>query len=130
MIPTDISGNSLITQASGNTIKITLKLSNGETRNIGVVDKAKRTLITSRNRDKHLHFNLWSYGFNIELMEKATRFDRVLINEKFGDEKHKYLIPRSVILEQGQKASVRQRGGYERQIFLNFDTIKTFELKN
>lgn len=134
MIPTDISGNQLIVNQDGNLIVVFLKFNNpylkfNHPRKLGIINCLTRILTTYRNREIHLHRNKWAYGWNEQLMKEGKRFDKILVNEKFGKEKHSYLIPKSIILEKGEPATIHQRGGFERQIFLNFELIKTFEIQ-
>src|SRR5690349_2519723 len=119
----------ITTIPNGNTIKVYLNI-NGKKRMLGTINTQTRTLVTSRDREKHLHRGKFAYGFNETLIEKATKFNSVLIHETFGDEKHRYLLPRQVILDQGHAASVRERGNFEKQIFIDFNIVKTYELKN
>lgn len=133
MIPTDISGDSLIAQASGNTISVFLRLAkpqNGRNypRKLGTIDVSSRVLTCTRNREKHLHLKSFSYGFNYAFIKNATKFDAVLLKERFGAERHSYLIPRDVILEEGQFLHFKSQN-YELQIFLSFDKIRTYELQ-
>lgn len=133
MIPSDSNGNTLICIPNGNYITVKLKLSKPNVdparnypRKLGVIDCQARVMTCYRNRELHLHLKKYAYGFCYDLINKATRFDSVLIDEKFGKERHKYLIPRQVILDLGETETYGQQG-YEQQIFLSFYTVKTFE---
>ncbi len=110
-----------------NLITVSLKLdSEKRPRTLGVIDTTTKIMTIHRDREKHLHLKSWSYGFNHYLLSNATKFDRILMIERFGTERHKYLIPVNVILAEGQFLHFLD-AGFEKQIFLGLERIREFE---
>lgn len=136
MIPVDTHGNSLICSQSGNYITVKLKLhkpnlhpSKNYPRKLGVIDTNTKIMTCYRNRERHLHLKKYAYGFNEYLLKNATKFTQILLDEKFGTERHKYLIPVKTILDNGELETYFPQG-FEKQIFISFEIIKTLEIKN
>lgn len=133
MIPCDTNGNQILCNQSGKDIIVTLKLKEqvgrrNYPRKLGTIDCEKRILVTKRNYRKHIMKANLSYGFNHFLLKEATKFDHILLEEKDGKERHRYLIPRQKILEEGTFLHFKQIG-FEKQIFLSYEKIKTYELQ-
>lgn len=112
----------IITEEKNGLITVKIKLHKESfARSLGTIVCAERTLHTKREKDKHLHIKSNSYGFNHALISGAKRFDKVMLIEGAN----RYLIPNEVILKQGTFLHF-QSEGFEKQIFLNLDTISEY----
>lgn len=113
----------IICEPNDNTIKLSIRLSNekGE-RAIGYINTDDRTLYVRRTEKKHLLRKANSYGFNHYIIKEAKTFDKVCMIIGFNQ----WLIPNEVILN-GDFLWFKDQG-YERQIFLDVDTIEKYRI--
>lgn len=103
--------------------KIVLKLkTERKARNVGIINSLSQ-LVVKRKRKLHLHYMSNSYGFNYFIIANAQKFQKVLLCDELG----RYLIPNSVILEEGKFLYFKQTG-FEKQLFLPLDIINKFKL--
>ena len=117
-------GNCTITcNQTNNVIEMSIRLS-GEKRNraIGHINIDDRTLYVRRSKEKHLLRKANSYGFNHYIIQNATKFDKVCMIVGFNQ----WLLPNEVILN-GDFLWFKDQG-YERQIFLDLDTIEKYRI--
>jgi len=118
----DAVGNKLI--INGNRIK--LKFANQrKPKLIGVINLENRFLFVLRTRSKHLFRKLNAYGFCYRVISEAKKFDYIKLADEYGT----YLIPRKVMLEEGEFLHFKKQG-FELQIFLNIDIMKKYKLYN
>ena len=96
-----------------------------QTRVIGKINDATKTLEVKRVREKHLMRANNSYGFNSYVIENAKRFDKVLLNDNFGA----FLIPLEVIRENGTFLHFLKQG-FEKQTFLNLNYINQYKIES
>jgi len=92
-------------------------------RGVGVINERNGFLFISRIRAKHLHKKMNGYGFNHMILKQATKFDKIKLSDDFGT----YLIPISVILEQGKFLHFKKQG-FELQIFLHLDVMRKYNM--
>jgi hypothetical protein len=115
----DTTGNKLYRQQDA----IYLKLkSEGFRRK--VADIHDNTLIMKRSSKKHLHIKMNGYGFNYLLLSTAEKVEHICL---IIDNKKEYHFPISTVLDKGEFLYFKQQG-FEKQIFLNINTIKEYEL--
>lgn len=112
---------------NGNKLTITMKgrvllslIKEKHQRNIGVIDRAKKILIIKRKRAKHLHRKTNSYGFNHLFISKAKSFDKILLQDEYGE----YQFPISKILDHGKTFLHFAQKGFELQVFLPLEIIE------
>lgn len=110
----------MILNNDGKRIKVALLLKGKAKKMIGTIDLAKRTLTVNRIKAKHLLNISNSYGFNHFLLNKATRFDTIILKEK--ETNAKYQLDRIKLLEVGSFLFFEKQG-FERQIFVSRDWI-------
>lgn len=114
----DKSGNKLIITMSGN---VFLKLTKEKRqRKLGFIDRAKKTFIITRKREKHLHRKTNSYGFNHHLISKSKTFDKILLKDEFGE----YQFPISKVLDHGRTFMQFSQQGFELQVFMPLEIIE------
>ncbi len=119
----DTSGNILYIQEG----IIRLQLVNEpHPRKIGKLIESTSILQVNRDYNNHLFRQTNSYGFNETIIRTATKFDKVELIEKRGDDTNKYLIPLQVIKEKGTYLNFKQQG-FEIQIFLKLDIIQQYK---
>jgi hypothetical protein len=92
-----------------------------EERKLGLVDKNKRILIITRQRNKHLLTCNNSYGFNYLLLNEAQTFDTVLIRDDIAA----FKVPREVILKDGEFLFFKNKG-FEKQIFIQLSKLERY----
>ena len=122
----DDHGNAIQCFNTGAYIDLYLHIA-GQRRHIGCVNIKERVFETERMRKRHLHQKSNSYGFNHFLLKKTSHFDKVRIKETYGRKRIEYLVPVSVILEEGSYLFFLKEG-FEKQIFLTLDRIKQFKI--
>lgn len=88
---------------------------------IAKIDEKNNALRMYRAYDKHVLWKAMSYGFNYELL-LATKFSDIIIDT---DEKEEFRVPVKVLLDKGDFLWFKQKG-FERQIFVELDIIKTY----
>jgi len=93
-------------------------------RKLGEIDSYNKTLTTYREYDKHLFRKTNSFGFNSNLLETATLFNKIILNT---DRDEAFVIPVSYILENGEYLFFRQQG-FEKQIFIKLEQINKFKI--
>jgi hypothetical protein len=114
---------------------------NGYTKNGNIVylhlaDKKKRISLGKLNSDdkeieierdynRHLLKKANSYGFNYGLLSKAKLFNKIRLTDDNGI----YLIPVREALAIGKFLHFKQKG-FERQIFLDYNWISNFKVKD
>lgn len=113
---------------NGNQIKITngnirLILSNGKVSQIGTLDKERKMLCFQRKRERHLLRKANSYGFNYDLLNRASYYTHIKLTDDYG----KYIIPIKSILDNGSFLWFKQQG-FERQIFYTLEQCFTYKL--
>lgn len=91
---------------------------------IGLIDEANNCLHVRRDSSKHLFIKGNAYGFNETILRTATKFDKVKL---CIDKTNNYMIPVSVILEQGEYLNFKSQG-FELQLFLKVPTIETYKI--
>jgi hypothetical protein len=122
-IPDD-AGNCIIAEDSGNIINVYLQLnSENKKRLLGRILKDKRKLYIKRNREAHLFRKNNSYGFNYTLLKDGKLFDTVVLSDDIDI----WEIPVSYILDNGSFLNFKSVG-FERQIFLTLNQLKTYEV--
>lgn len=82
-------------------------------------------MFVRRTRSKHLFKKLNAYGFCYRIINEATKFDHVKISDDYGT----YLIPRQVMLDEGEFLHFKKQG-FELQIFVNLFTLNRYKLYN
>lgn len=90
---------------------------------IGVINLENRFMFVRRTRSKHLFKKLNAYGFCYRIISEAKKFDFVKIADDYGT----YLIPRQVMLDEGEFLHFKKQG-FELQIFVNLHTINRYKL--
>lgn len=98
--------------------RVILKLSKGRPRLIGIIDDELRVLNVRRNREKHVLRAINSYGFNLAVIENATRFDKILLKDNYGT----FLIPLQLIKDCGRYKHFKKQG-LETQVFLHINYL-------
>ena len=121
MTETDVKGNQLF--RNGDDILLRL-VSENHNRKIGKIIEDKKLLEVHRDSKKHFFFKGSAYGFNDALLRSATKFDKIGL---IIDNKDRYLIPISVIREQGTYLQFSQQG-FEIQIFLKMSIIENYKV--
>lgn len=122
IIINDEAGNKLI--INGN--KILIKFAKGRNAKlIGVINLENRFIFVRRTRSKHLFKKLNAYGFCYRVINEAKKFDSVKIADEFGA----YLIPRQVMLDEGEFLHFKKQG-FELQIFVNLFILNRYKLCN
>lgn len=124
----DAKGNMLILSQEpvfGNK-KLHIQLA-GEMRRrlIGEIDTQNRTMFVRRNKEKHLHHKLNSYGFNWHVINEATSFTNVLMLVQSGGKNNYYMIPTQFIKENGSVKNF-SASGFELQTFLRIEFLERF----
>jgi hypothetical protein len=120
----DEFGNLLISRNNGKRVLLTLRLaSTNETRRIGTINLATKTIDMERTRAIHLFRKTNSYGFNHELLKKSILFDKVRLRDDFQE----WLIPKDFILQNGSFLNFKNHGGFELQIFLPLNMMEEFK---
>lgn len=120
----DDEGNLLTVRNNLKRVLISLKLvSENKRRRIGTINLKRRVLEVKRNREKHIFYTANAYGFNYKLLAEAKLFDNV----RLRDEHDEWLIPRKMILEQGQFLHFKKAGGFELQIFMPIDKLDQYK---
>lgn len=79
----------------------------------------------SRDREKHLMKKYNGYGFNREILRMEI-FDWIVLEEKNGQERNKYIFPRSW-LETHAETDVAF--GLDTQIFVSLDKLEEYKCK-
>lgn len=119
----DEKGNAITVSENDKRIKLSLRLNNEpKRRQIGQINKAKRTLEVKRDRAKHLFRKLNAYGLNYKLIEDSKRFDTILIK----DELSVWAVPKQFILTEGKILNFLAQG-FEKQIFIELYKIEQFK---
>lgn len=97
-------------------------------RNLGFVTLADMVFHVKRNREKHLHQQSKSYGFNDTILREQSLFRIEYVHVTEDDTTH-YIVPASTIHEFGSYLHFKEQG-FERQRFLRIDTLKLFKQDN
>jgi len=118
----DVAGNKLIINGNRILIKFVRERS---AKLIGVINLENRFMFVRRTRSKHLFKKLNAYGFCYHVISEAKKFDFIKLSDEFGT----YLIPRKVMLEEGEFLHFKKQG-FELQIFVNLFTLKRYKLYN
>ena len=92
---------------------------------IGVINLENRFMFVRRTRSKHLFKKLNAYGFCYRVISEAKKFDHVKISDDYGT----YLIPRQVMLDEGEFLHFKKQG-FELQIFVNLYILNRYKLYN
>jgi hypothetical protein len=94
------------------------------TTKLGVLDEVNKTFHMERSRETHVLLIAKSYGFNYELLKKATKFNKVRLEDDCGV----YLIPVKVLLQEGSFLHFKKKG-FEKQIFVKLEVIERYALE-
>ena len=119
---TDKNGNFLTIMMSGN-VFLRLGSKQQRERRIGYIDRAKKTFVVERKRERHLFHKMNAYGFNEHFLKKSKSFDKVLLNDDYGS----YEIPVSDILSQGKNYLHFKQKGFELQIFVPIEILNLYQ---
>lgn len=115
----DESGNEVF--RSGN--KVLLRLVTEERpRLLGYLFKGK-LLVCPRDREKHLHKASNSYGFNYAVIEHATLYDTIAVDERWRGRSRRLLISLEDVKKYGKFLYFKEQG-FERQIFVPLEYFK------
>jgi hypothetical protein len=96
-------------------------------RKIGILDEKEKTLIVNRKENIHLFHKNNSYGFNYQILNTATKFNKVKLIERTKDGTNIYNIPLDVILKEGTFLNFKKEG-FELQIFLKKEIIEKWKI--
>jgi len=118
----DLAGNKLIINGNRILIKFVRERS---AKLIGVINLENRFMFVRRTRSKHLFKKLNAYGFCYRVISEAKKFDFIKLSDEFGT----YIIPRKVMLEEGEFLHFKKQG-FELQIFVNLFTLNRYKLYN
>ena len=88
-------------------------------RKLGEINDNERTLHTIRNKDKHLHRNTNSYGFNKELVDSGL-IDYISINEYPTNDL--YIVP----IEDMHSMPAYKANDFEIQLMISLDKLKDY----
>lgn len=128
----DSRGNMLLVEQEPvyGTKKIYLHLKGEEfQRLVAEIDPNNRTMFLKRDRNKHFHFQMMSYGFNYSILKDTKNTDNILLQVRDGDDNEYYMLPRKFILENGVVKEF-SKVGFEIQIFLRVEYLEKFKTKN
>ena len=118
----DDYGNAILCIQKGNKVNLYLKIkADTRRRNIGTIIESTRTLQCQRNREDHLYRKTNSYGFCLNLLETAKKFDKIRIKDEVGE----FLVPCEFILLNGHFLHFLSQG-FEKQIFIRLEQIEQF----
>lgn len=92
---------------------------------IGEIDRQNRILIVRRQRNKHLHRDMNSYGFNYTVIHDTKQFSQVMLEETNGEEFTRYLIPVKDIISHSVVKFFKQEG-LEVQYFMRLEIIQRY----
>lgn len=109
----DEQGHEIISVLKGNKRLLSLKLKGQKPRKIGVFYPSSGNLYVFRNREKHLHRESNSYGFNYTLLTRLPNLKQVIIQESIKDQ---YSVGLGNLLAEGKFLFFQQQG-FEKQIF-------------
>lgn len=115
----DENGNEVF--RSGN--KVFLRLASElRPRLLGYLYKGK-LLVCPRDRELHLHRASNSYGFNYAVIEHATLYDTIAVDERWKGRTRRLLISLEDVKKYGKFLYFKQQG-FERQIFVALEHFK------
>jgi len=118
----DSVGNKLIINGNRIMIKFAKERS---AKLIGIINLENRFMFVRRTRSKHLFKKLNAYGFCYRVISEAKKFDNIKISDEYGT----YLIPRKVMLEEGEFLHFKKQG-FELQIFISIHLLNRYKLYN
>ena len=120
----DSQENKIISTESALIITVELKLvSEKRRRLVGVLTKSTGVFNVVRNREKHLHRQSNSYGFNFRIFEMSNHIKTVVLS----DELMRYKIPIRYILENTNFLFFKQQG-FELQTFISLEQLNQFRV--
>lgn len=118
----DESGNKIFVDDTNIVLKLKAE---GGYRTIAKLDLKNKQIICFRSSEKHLFRKGDAYGFNVKVLETATRTDKVKL---IVDAKESFVIPIKDILEKGSYLNFKSVG-FEKQIFVNREILKNYKEK-
>lgn len=125
----DVKGNMLIVSEEpvyGNR-KVYIHLAaESRRRLIGEIDRQNKIMFIRRDKNKHLHYKMNSYGFNWTVINETKQFNSVLMMLKDGDSQQWYMIPVQFIKESGSVKNF-SKSGFELQVFLRVEYLPSFK---
>lgn len=96
---------------------------------IGDVDVKNRVMFMKRDKNKHFHYQMKSYGFNYIVIKDIADLKYILLMEIDGDDRTYYMLPIEFIRT---NAVVKhfQKTGFELQYFLRVEYLERFKTNN
>jgi|688.fasta_scaffold1367623_1 hypothetical protein len=118
---TDLFGNYLEFETSefGTQVYLYLKEENRK-RNIAKYEEATKTLLFSRDREKHLFRKINGYGFCYALIHLTDFCENIVVYDDFET----FKITKSTLNKYGQIYNFKNHGGFETQIFISLENLK------